>query len=170
MARNILELKKKAIHLGVCDKYSELWDNARNNLDLFHLACSVQGADFICSAIHNDYFISKEYLIEQLGRYINGKALSRQNGYDGVLYVGGGTIKEIVPTLIIAIYGDYEIRIPEYAHCQIFLAGNSNVDIYNDGDIILSDYGKDSNVKIHGIGKFKMANPMNSKTSFIHKK
>ena len=136
---NILQLKEETKRRGLCEEYSRIWDAASTEDDIFSLACSVKGADYICSAIHNGYFLAKD---EDSNITAN-------------------------TTVIIAIYGKYNITIPEGHICQIFTAGNTELNINSQGKAVLINY--DSITPIIN-GNVRTIDPQKNNTSFLHRK
>ena len=162
---NILQLKEETKRRGLCEEYSRIWDAASTEDDIFSLACSVKGADYICSAIHNGYFLNKEELATLLHKYANGKKISKQKGYTTVLYCEDSHITANT-TVIIAVYGKYNITIPEGHICQIFAAGNTELNINSQGKAVLINY--DSITPIIN-GNVRAIDPRKNNTSFLHR-
>lgn len=163
---NILQLRDETKRRGLCEEYAALWDNARTNGDIFNLACSVKGADYICSAIHNGYFLNKDELATLLQEYVNGRRISQQKGYTTALYCQDGDITAKT-TVIIAVYGSYSITVPEGHACQIFTAGNTELTVNAQGKAILINY---DSITPTVTGNVKTLNPHNNTTSFLHRK
>ena len=163
---NSLQLKEETKRRGLCEEYSRIWDAASTEDDIFSLACSVKGADYICSAIHNGYFLNKDELATLLHQYVNGKRTSKQKGYTTALYCEDSHITANT-TVIIAVYGKYNITIPEGHICQIFAAGNTKVTINAQGKAVLINYDRII-PKIKGNGR--AIDPQKNNTSFLHRK
>lgn len=163
---NILQLKEETKRRGLCEEYSRIWDAASTEDDIFSLACSVKGADYICSAIHNGYFLARDELATLLQQYVNGKRTSKQKGYTTVLYCEDSHITANT-TVIIAVYGKYTITIPEGHICQIFTAGNTELNINSQGKAVLINYDRIT-PKING--NVRAIDPQKNNTSFLHRK
>lgn len=163
---NILQLKEETKRRGLCEEYSRIWDAASTEDDIFSLACSVKGADYICSAIHNGYFLNRDELATLLYQYVNGKKTSKQKGYTSVLYCEDSNITANT-TVIIAVYGKYNIIIPEGHICQIFAAGNTELNINSQGKAVLINYDPITPITT---GSIKTIDPQKNNTSFLHRK
>lgn len=163
---NILQLKEETKRRGLCEEYSKIWDAASTEDDIFSLACSVKGADYICSAIHNGYFLDKDELATLLHQYVNGKKISKQKGYTTVLYCEDSNITAST-TVIIAVYGKYNITIPEGHICQIFAAGNTELNINSQGKAVLINYDRITPIIK---GNVRAIDPRKNNTSFLHRK
>ena len=163
---NILQLKEETKRRGLCEEYSRIWDAASTEDDIFSLACSVKGADYICSAIHNGYFLNKDELATLLHQYVNGKRTSKQKGYTTALYCEDSHITANT-TVIIAVYGKYNITSPEGHICQIFAAGNTKLTINSQGKAVLINY--DCITPIIK-GNVRAIDPQKDDTAFLERK
>ena len=61
---SVLEFKRKAFKMGICERYKDGWSKATNNKDLADMIMTVQGADFICAVRNssgcNDRLVLRE--------------------------------------------------------------------------------------------------------------
>ena len=146
---SVLEFKQKAFKMGICDDYRKQWQQATNNKDLADMAMSIQGADFLCASVVNQWGGTKEQMMFALYDFANGNYVRHNQGYTSELflyYEGKITVKS---TLYIVIGSeDVEIYIPRYRIANIYLAGCKNVKINCDGAVYIVNYDKDSKVKI----------------------
>ena len=146
---SVLEFKQKAFKMGICEEYRKQWQQATNNKDLADMAMSIQGADFLCASVVNQWGGTKEQMMFALYDFANGNYVRRGNGYTSELflyYEGKITVKS---TLYIVIGSeDVEIYVPRYRIANIYLAGCKNVKINCDGAVYIVNYDKDSKVKI----------------------
>ena len=145
---SVLEFKQKAFKMGICEEYRKQWQQATNNKDLADMAMSIQGADFLCASVVNQWGGTKEQMMFALYDFANGNYVRRGNGYTSELflyYEGKITVKS---TLYIVIGSeDVEIYVPRYRISNIYLAGCQNVQINCDGAVYVVNYDKDSKVK-----------------------
>ena len=146
---SVLELKQKAFKMGICEEYRKQWQQATNNKDLADMAMSIQGADFLCASVVNQWGGTKEQMMFALYDFANGNYVRHNQGYTSELflyYEGKITVKS---TLYIVIGSeDVEIYVPRYRIANIYLAGCKNVKINCDGAVYIVNYDKDSKVKI----------------------
>ena len=146
---SVLEFKQKAFKMGICEEYRKQWQQATNNKDLADMAMSIQGADFLCASVVNQWGGTKEQMMFALYDFANGNYVRHNQGYTSELflyYEGKITVKS---TLYIVIGSeDVEIYVPRYRIANIYLAGCKNVKINCDGAVYIVNYDKDSKVKI----------------------
>ena len=146
---SVLEFKQKAFKMGICEEYRKQWQQATNNKDLADMAMSIQGADFLCASVVNQWGGAKEQMMFALYDFANGNYVRHNQGYTSELflyYEGKITVKS---TLYIVIGSeDVEIYVPRYRIANIYLAGCKNVKINCDGAVYIVNYDKDSKVKI----------------------
>ena len=146
---SVLEFKQKAFKMGICEEYRKQWQQATSNKDLADMAMSIQGADFLCASVVNQWGGTKEQMMFALYDFANGNYVRRGNGYTSELflyYEGKITVKS---TLYIVIGSeDVEIYVPRYRIANIYLAGCKNVKINCNGAVYIVNYDKDSKVKI----------------------
>ena len=113
------------------------------------MAMSIQGADFLCASVVNQWGGTKEQMMFALYDFANGNYVRHNQGYTSELflyYEGKITVKS---TLYIFIGSeDVEIYVPRYRIANIYLAGCKNVKINCDGAVYIVNYDKDSKVKI----------------------
>ena len=146
---SVLEFKQRAFKMGICEEYRKQWQQATNNKDLADMAMSIQGADFLCASVVNQWGGTKEQMMFALYDFANGNYVRHNQGYTSELflyYEGKITVKS---TLYIVIGSeDVEIYVPRYRIANIYLAGCKNVKINCDGAVYIVNYDKDSKVKI----------------------
>ena len=146
---SVLAFKQKAFKMGICEEYRKQWQQATNNKDLADMAMSIQGADFLCASVVNQWGGTKEQMMFALYDFANGNYVRHNKGYTSELflyYEGKITVKS---TLYIVIGSeDVEIYVPRYRIANIYLAGCKNVKINCDGAVYIVNYDKDSKVKI----------------------
>lgn len=153
--RNLLDLKRKSLALGLCGAYSKAWNAAVNKAELMDLALTCDGAAYIADGVTFGWGLSKQYIKSEFAEYINGGYTRRKDGYTSSMYVD--IDGDITPntTLVVVIGGKPKIRLSPNEVCIIFLCGDCNVEIYG---------GLDVNVEVYGDSKFNIMNG-NVKTS-----
>lgn len=170
---SVLEFKRKAyLTGGVCDRYKELWDNAKTNKDLVDMMMTIQGADFICASVANKWGMSGDDLLLNLYDFANGNYTRRCRGYDSELYLSYDGKIVVKSTLYIVLNSeDVEIYIPRYRATNIYIAGCKNVRINCDGVAYIVNYG-DCNINVvrGNSDTVKIADPSEIKDSWYFKK
>lgn len=138
----LLELKRKALENGLCDKYKVIWDGCHTKRDLVNTALDSNGVEFMADSIAFGWGLSKEYLMREFGEYMNGYYQRSKGGYTGELYVGAHGVVKLKSTITLVAYcDDLEIDVPEHFIGQVYICGGSKVRIENMGTIELYEYG-----------------------------
>jgi hypothetical protein len=122
----LIDLKRHAIRLGLCDKYKNIWDACRTKEELINMALDVNGIEFIADGYAYGWGLSTDYITDNFIEFVNGDYLSRYDGYTTEMYVSKelNLIPRATATLIMDCSGDIEI--PENKICSIYLA-KSNI-------------------------------------------
>lgn len=167
--KNILELKRKALSMNLCDKYKEKWDNARTYRELINIVSDLNGADFLCSGISKGWGLEKDFITRYFGEYINGYTVYHK-GYNSEIY--NGLENEVITcnvSVMIILYSKCEVIVQENHYCHIFVAGESSeVIIRNNGNVFLHDYsGNTSIIDTEKSYKSKI-NPYNDNHSWVN--
>ena len=84
---SVLEFKQKAFKMGICDDYRKQWQEAGNNKDLADMAMSIQGADFLCASVVNQWGGTKEQMMFALYDFANGNYVRHNQGYTSELFL-----------------------------------------------------------------------------------
>jgi len=150
MKNELLRFKSEANRRGVCEEYGGKWDEAENKDDLFNIALSAQGIEYIAAAVADGWGLSIDYFKDEFGSYINGAKKRDENGYTSSLYVDfNGTIEQRT-TLLLIVSCKCTINIEEFHACEIYVCGNSDVNIVNKGYCAAYVFGGESNVSSTG--------------------
>ena len=76
----------------LCEEYKAAWRACGDDKEkLVKLAMRQQSIPYVCHACHENLGLSKQYILDNFGDYINGKTLFDADGVDGYsyqLYVG----------------------------------------------------------------------------------
>ena len=92
MKQDLFEFQKNSF-LGkvsgqpLCQEYKQLWKSCGNDKEmLMKLALRQQSLPYVVTACHKKLGLSKDYIKEQFGEYINGYALKDCDGIEGYTY------------------------------------------------------------------------------------
>ena len=169
---SVLEFKRKAFKMGICERYKAGWSKSTNNKELADLIMTVQGADFICASVAQKWGVRNDDLMLNLYDFANGNYARKCQGYDTELYLAYDGKIVVKSTLYIILNSeDVEIYIPRYRATNIYIAGCKNVRISCDGVAHIVKYG-DCNINVvRGNSEtVKIADPSKIKDSWYFKK
>lgn len=172
-AKSILQLKRKAIAMGLCGDYKGIWDKSTTQKDLVNMAADINGADFLCASVEKGWGLTKDFLINNFNGLINGFYVARcgnDNGYTSEIYVGHKCDITVRTTILIVLYSDVTIHVPTNHVCRIFAAGNTNISVECNG-VCEFVYYSDDNMRymVNGnSGKFTLIDPKKDPNSWIN--
>lgn len=150
---SLVDLKRKSILMGLCEKYREKWDACASKKQLVDMALDSNGIEFMADAIAFGWGLSKEYLMQEFGEFMNGFYRRQEEGYASEMYIGAHEVLSAESTLLLIGYcDDIEIEIPEHAVCRIYICGGSSVRIENNGKVELLVYGAGNNIVVKNYG------------------
>lgn len=169
-SKNILEVKRKAIIMGLCGEYRTKWDNAKTNKDLIAMASDLNGADFVCSSISRHWGVDDEFIKKHFSAYINGSYTHEHKGYKSAIYVDYKEEIECRVTILIVLYSKCTIHIPRGHYCHIFIAGeNSDIRLISDGYAKVHKYnGKTEEVLKQSPESIIYIDPSEDKESWLN--
>lgn len=172
-SKSILELKRKALAMGLCGDYKGRWDSSTNQKDLVDMAADINGADFLCSSVAKGWGLTKDFLINNFNGLINGDYVAKcgkDNGYTSEIYIGHKGDITVRTTILIVLYSDTTIHVPINHVCMIFAAGNTNIFVECNGVCDFVCYS-DNNMRyiVNGnSGKFTFIDPKKDPNSWIN--
>ena len=123
-ASSILELRRNANMLNLCSEYSQKWDNATDFKKMMDMALDAKGIEFVAASTNTSWGITTEYLVSNFSDYINGKYVSKQQGYTSECYAGYDKDITVRTTLLLVIDFCGKIVVPVYSMCNIYLDSN----------------------------------------------
>lgn len=169
-SRNILEVKRKAMGMGLCGDYKNRWDNAKSNLDLIGLASDMNGADFVCSSITKKWGVDCDFIKSHFMPYINGNHTHEHKGYKSAIYVDYTGDIECRVTILIVLFSKCIIHIPKGHYCHIFIAGeSSDVKLMSDGYAKIHKYdGKVEEILKYSPESITYIDPTSDKESWLN--
>ena len=83
----LLNMKRKALMLGLCGEYKKKWDSCTSKKELMDLVLDSNGVEFLADAITFGWGCSQEFLLNEFADFINGRYQRKKDGYTSELYV-----------------------------------------------------------------------------------
>lgn len=143
----LLELKRDALMMGLCDEYKDKWDKCSTKRDLVKMALDSNGIEFMADSIAFGWGMSKEYLLKEFGEFMNGLFICDEGGYTSEMFVGAhGVVKSRSTLMLVAYCDDLEIIVPENTFCRIYVCGGSKVYMNSFGVAYLVVYGSNNHI------------------------
>lgn len=159
MENNLIDFKRKAKLLGLCDDYKYKWDGCKSKEELVKLALTINGVEFLADSIAFKWGLNKEYIAKEFGDYLcnTGKhAILAESGYTSEMYamVNGGVIKPS-GSLNLIISCNCAIKLNDNFLGFIYICDGStlNIDASQSKELRLFVYGSDNNVTFTDRGK-----------------
>ena len=150
MAGGLLAFKRNAVLLGLCDEYKAAWNSVKSRKDLVDLALDANGVKFMAESVAEGWGLSKEYILENFGDYVNEGYVRDKGGYTSKMYVDyGGDIFQLA-TLNLLVGCNTSVLVPEGSVCKIYVCGMSDVRISCVGKCYVYVYGGYNVVKYSG--------------------
>ena len=167
MAQDLFNYYKHALSNGLCSEYKGRWRACHDNKEqLVKLVMAQQSLPHFIHYCYNGMGLSKEYIQETFGDYINGNAVINDadgvDGYTYSLYVGfKGDFKAAVDVLSLMWCNNTNVTV-ETSKCPIIYVGcgshvHLSLDGYNcphiylfdDSKVTIDDTDEDSKVVIY---------------------
>lgn len=167
MAQDLFNYYKHALSNGLCSEYKGRWRACHDNKEqLVKLVMAQQSLPHFIHYCYNGMGLSKEYIQETFGDYINGNAVINDadgvDGYTYSLYVGfKGVFKATVDVLSLMWCTNTHVTI-ETSKCPVIYVGcgshvHLSLDGYNcphiylfdDSKVTIDDADEDSKVVIY---------------------
>lgn len=164
----LIDLKKKALNLGLCDEYKTKWDSASNKSDLITMALDAKGIDFMADSISNGWGVSTDFLKKKFPEYANGTVVKNPNGYTSSMFVESKNGIDIKTTLVLLVSCNCDAKVPKEVMTNLYICGHSNVNVACDGYCQVYLYGDSSMAKIEGNGKWHIKKIKNDKPHINH--
>ena len=167
MAQDLFNYYKHALSNGLCSEYKGRWRACHDNKEqLVKLVMAQQSLPHFIHYCYNGMGLSKEYIQETFGDYINGNAVINDadgvDGYTYSLYVGfKGDFKDAVDVLSLMWCNNTNVTV-ETSKCPVIYVGcgshvHLSLDGYNcphiylfdDSKVTIDDTDEDSKVVIY---------------------
>jgi len=116
----------------LCQQYKEAWRKCGDDKEmLIRLALKQQSTPYLSHACYNKLGLSKEYVLQNFGEYINGKRtfddVEGVNGYTYQLYAGYDKDFEITADVTSFMWSECNVTIPETKCSTLYVSNNSSV-------------------------------------------
>jgi len=167
MAQDLFNYYKHALSNGLCSEYKGRWRACHDNKEqLVKLVMAQQSLPHFIHYCYNGMGLSKEYIQETFGDYINGNSVINDadgvDGYTYSLYVGfKGDFKAAVDVLSLMWCNNTNVTV-EMSKCPVIYVGcgshvQLSLDGYNcphiylfdDSKVTIDDADEDSKVVIY---------------------
>lgn len=134
----MIDLKKfreNSIARGLCQGYTDMWDDDKSKRQLFELACDPNSVKFMAKSLSEGWGLSPEYIADKFRHYINGKYIceyknGKGNGYESAMLCMYNEKEFIVnTTLLCVLSSNTTLEISPRHICEIHVAGESNLHI-----------------------------------------
>lgn len=151
---DLQQFRANADKEGICEKYALLWDKAGSKKQLMDIALSAQGADFLCDSIAKGWGISSDEIVSRFKKYLNGVyTYEDPSGYSSVLYCKHYGAIDVEDTLVVLIDCDVTISVPDWAVCDIYATGTTNISVMGGGRVRLIAYGNQADVTVESVSE-----------------
>lgn len=167
MAQDLFNYYKHALSNGLCSEYKGRWRACHDNKEqLVKLVMAQQSLPHFIHYCYNGMGLSKEYIQETFGDYINGNAVINDadgvNGYTYSLYVGfKGVFKAAVDVLSFMWCNNTNVTVGTSkcpviyvgcgSHVHLSLDGYNcpHIYLFDDSKVTIDDADEDSKVVIY---------------------
>lgn len=146
----LLNMKRNALMLGVCEEYKKTWDNCASKKELIDLVLDSNGVEFLADAITFGWGCSQGFLLKEFSDFINGKYQRKKDGYTSELYVEPHDKIELRSTLTVIAGGRASVIVPPNFFGRVYVCGDGGSLIFgsNGGSIELFVYGENERAVI----------------------
>lgn len=152
----LLNMKRKALMLGLCGEYKKKWDSCVSKKELVDLVLDSNGVEFLADAITFGWGCSQEFLQKEFADFINGKYQRKKDGYTSELYVHHNNMVVLRSTITLVVGGEADIVIPDDFIGNLYICGGSHTIFGSErGEINLYAYGS-GHIEIGGGGSPKI--------------
>lgn len=167
MAQDLFNYYKHALSNGLCSEYKGRWRTCHDNKEqLVKLVMAQQSLPHFIHYCYNGMGLSKEYIQETFGDYINGNAVINDadgvDGYTYSLYVGfKGDFKAAVDVLSLMWCNNTNVTV-ETSKCPVIYVGCGShvylsldgyncphIYLFDDSKVTIDDTDEDSKVVIY---------------------
>jgi len=139
----LLELKRKAKALALCDEYTERWDECETKEDLIKTVLDSNRVEFLCDGVEFKWGLKPKFIAEEFKDFINGKYLCENpKGYTTELYCKFTGEIQARSTILVLINTCADIYIPKNSFVKIYFCARSQARIHNrGGNVRIISYG-----------------------------
>lgn len=122
----------------LCQDYKAAWRKCGNDKEmLIRLALSQQSIPFMSHACYEKLGLSKEYIMENFGEYINGKKtfddVEGANGYTYQMYAGYEDDFDIVSDVTTMMWTESSVMVRRTKCPTLYISNNSCISLFCEG-------------------------------------
>lgn len=139
----ILDFKRRAEALGLCQEYRDKWDACSDKEALVRAALDANGIEFLADAVAFGWGVPIDYISSEFGDYAHGQYCRQGDGYSSRLYVDSSSGIRIDTTLTLLVRCGCQVIVPKGHACKVYVCGGSDLVIENQGYLQLYVYGSD---------------------------
>lgn len=165
-ARNLLELKRKALALGLCGKYKAAWDAAADAETVFRLAMDANGIEFLADGIAFGWGLPAGYIAREFAGYVNGY-VCHEDGYTSQLFVGTSGVLAVTSTLSLLAGHHGVVRVPRGMVSKVYLCGGSDVSLECAGVCDVVAYADGTRVAVGGSFGGRVSQSLVEKSAWV---
>lgn len=137
----ILNFKRIALSLGLCDEYKHKWDSCVSEKELIDIALDSNGVEFLADSFSFGWGMSYDYIKERFSDFINGKYVRNKDGYTSEIYIGYNGAISLRSTITIIVNSYVDLAIPEHYVGSVYVCDHSKVWVHGRGIVDIYEYG-----------------------------
>ena len=142
------EYRENARKNNLCQEYTDIWDSCKNNKQVFDMAVGAKGVDYLCDTIAKGWGISPSVISERFRPFINGRYISKQNGYTSSMYCEYKGEFTASTEVLAIIKSDVVISIPKNMICEIYTVGVCKIKLTGEGRCVVISYGDENDALV----------------------
>lgn len=149
----MIDLKQYRINAekhDMCNEYHDMWDKCHSNKQIMDMSLGVKAVDFLCDSIAKGWGLSPDYIYDRFENFINGRYVSKQNGYTSKMYCRYKGEINADTTMLVLINSDADITLPKNGMCEIYCTGKCEIGVSGEGRAAFVCYGNPVDIKIIG--------------------
>lgn len=150
MSTDLKQYRENARERNLCEEYTKIWDSRKTLKQVFDMAMSSKGVDYLCASIAENWGISPEIIAEKFSPFVNNGHISEQNGYNSMMYCLYNGIIDARSTVLAIISSDVIVDIPETNICEIYAVCKCRIELRGKGRCVVVCYGDENDVEIVG--------------------
>lgn len=128
---DLKQFKNNAIAKGLCDNYTNLWNDNKSKKQLFELACDVNSIKYMAKSLSEGWGLSPVFISDKFKAYINGKYIceyenKKRGCYTSTMLCNYDKDEFYVDTTLLCILeSKTTLDIKPNHICEIYVAGNT---------------------------------------------
>ncbi len=151
---NVETLKENILADDICAEYSAQVAACINKKQLFDVALSRQGAQYVCEQVAKGSIITPQVIETLFSSFLNGQYV-RRGEYSSAIYLKFKETIECNTDLLVLINCDVEVVLPPMVTATIFIVGCNRVKIESKQGVYVQCFGKQPDVLQGNIKRLK---------------